>query len=229
VSSAKDRSATRAKAVLKEINTIGEQLIGVGLVDVYYPATIVRDAETVRVSTAVKVDSSVLKAPSYSELYEEQSKSRSFNYRFLDGALIQMSYRFKDGKLLTHRLAYMPSPDLEPYMSNEELYIMAHQFTEVVGEQVVSVPLRFDFDVRPGVAKSVDHPASHLTLGQRMHCRIAASGPMTPAAFVDLVVQAFYSTKSGMPVRFLKSAITGFSSTITSDEREAAHLVFPAT
>ena len=52
----------------------------------------------------------VLKNISYSDLYDELEQTQTYNLKMIDGALIQMMYRFNHEIIETHRLAFFPSP-----------------------------------------------------------------------------------------------------------------------
>jgi hypothetical protein len=144
------------------------------------------------------VVSDVITAGSYESYYRDARASGAYNLRLLDGALIQMSYRFEGSVLERHRLAYLPDPLLVPFDLDPESYIQGVPYLEVVGSQQVAVPVRFDYDSRPEVAKDVAHPTSHLTLGQYANCRIPVMAALTPAVFVEFVVSSFYRSAGGL-------------------------------
>jgi hypothetical protein len=110
-----------------------------------------------------------------------------------DGSLLQMTYRVRDGDVVSHRLAYVPCPVLvdegllrsgEPVGDIVEIYL-ATQPPSVVA---LRSPVRFDFDP----ATSTDlHPAAHLTINGS-DCRIACVAPMHPYRFVDFIFRHFY-------------------------------------
>ncbi len=112
----------------------------------------------------------------------------------LDGALIQMSYRVKNDLVETHRLAFFPSPYLEGFQNEPDLYIEELVYAEVIWKNIVPFPLRFDFDSREGVYEELRHPKSHLTLGQYKNCRIPVCAPLTPYHFVSFLLRHFYHT-----------------------------------
>ena len=61
----------------------------------------------------------------------------------LDGALIQMTYEFSDKKLRRHRLAFFPSPHLEEFQNNPDIYLDDEIYADVVAKNIVSFPVRF--------------------------------------------------------------------------------------
>ncbi len=135
-----------------------------------------------------------LKNVPYHEIYSELDRTQTYNIRMLDGALIQMMYRFKNNRIETHRLAFFPSPFLEEFQNNPEIYLEDEIYAEVIDKNIVPFPLRFDFDCREGVFVEVDHPKSHLTLGQYQNCRIPVSAPVTPYSFINFLLRNFYNT-----------------------------------
>lgn len=135
-----------------------------------------------------------LKNVPYHEIYSELERTQTYNLKMLDGALIQMMYRFRDNQVETYRLAFFPSPFLEEFQNNPEIYLEDEIYAEVIKKNIVPFPLRFDFDCRDGVAVDVDHPRSHLTLGQYQNCRIPVSSPMTPYHFIGFILRNFYNT-----------------------------------
>lgn len=130
--------------------------------------------------------------------------------------------------LSRHRLAFLPAPDLLEFQNNPDLYLEDVMYADVVDLRVVTVPLRFDYDARAGVAKSVDHPASHLTLGQYSGCRIPATAGLTPYLFFEFVLRSFYNTALSSVSAALPVQAQRFSACITDDERRLVHLGIPA-
>lgn len=171
--------------------------------------------------------SSMLKEVTYVDLYAEQAAARSFNFRMLDGALVQMSYEFQRRKPLRSRLAFLPSPNLINFQSQPEEYLRSVLYAEVVNPQVVTVPVRFDFDARPDVATSVHHPQSHLTLGQYKNCRIALTAPMTPGVFLGFLLRSFYTTAIMQIAAGVPCLAHRFAHSITPEEAELPHLAIP--
>lgn len=137
--------------------------------------------------------SSTMKNVTYTDSYRDQLAGRAYNFRMLDGALIQMTYRFDRGTISQGRLAFLPSPDLEAFQNDPELYEEDLIFAEVISKRIFPAPVRFDFDMRPDVVVDVDHPRSHLTLGQYKNCRISVSAPVTPGVFVGFILRSFYN------------------------------------
>lgn len=169
----------------------------------------------------------MMKQRHYRDVYREQRRNRSYNFLMLDGALIQMVYEFAADKLLRHRLAFLPSPDLLEYQNHPDLYSEEVLYADVVEKAVVTVPLRFDYDVRDRVAVALDHPRSHLTLGQYSGCRIPVSAGVTPNAFIEFVLRSFYRRALGSVGIALPAPVLRFDACLADSERRVVHVGIP--
>jgi hypothetical protein len=163
----------------------------------------------------------------YAEIYRELAKTRSYNMRLIDGALLQMMYRIEGGKLLQHRLTFYPSPILRPFQDDPEAYMRDELFIEIVQRRIVPFPLRFDFDAREGVYNDVTHPKSHLTLGDAKGCRIPVSAPLTPRWFVEFILRNFYQTDTHDFISCLPQHKITLPTSITGNEKGLMHIVIP--
>jgi len=222
-------SGPSIQGVLKEVHTLTGFLVDKGFVDDQnFPVQRHLSAShcEIQFGNALPM-STMLKGMRYAELYAEQRAARSYNFRMLDGALIQMTYEFDRGQLVRSRLAFLPSPDLTEFQNDPESYIEDALFVEVVDRRVVAVPLRFDFDDRQGVASSVAHPRSHLTLGQYKNCRIATTAPLTPGVFVGFVLKSFYNTAINEIADAAPCSRHRFKGTITAEEARLPHVAVP--
>jgi len=141
----------------------------------------------------------------------------------LDGAMLQMVYEFAGRELVRHRLAFLPSPNLLDFQNDPELYVEELMYADVVENGVVTVPLRFDYDGRDGVAIELDHPLSHLTLGQYSGCRIPVTAGVTPHAFIDFVLRGFYKTAASS----IGAPVVRFPECISAGERQVVHVGTP--
>ena len=138
-----------------------------------------------------KLDLSIsLKNIKYSEIYTELEKNKNFNFKLIDGALIQMMYTFHDNELIKYRLAFFPSPTLEAYQQSPEVYEEDEIYADILLKSIMPTPIRFDFD--PASATELNHPTSHLTIGHYKNCRIPVFGVMTPNMFMDFILRNFY-------------------------------------
>jgi len=209
--------------VRSELESLTADLISTGLcIDQNFPS-LRRDGAVAEVDFGRKNDLSVtLRNIPYAESYAVLKATRSYNMRLIDGGLIQALYTFRENDLTKHRLAFFPSPDLLEYQNNSEIYELDELYGDVVERNIVTVPLRFDFD--PDSAVDYDHPVSHLTIGQYRNCRIPVSGAIGPFYFLNFVLRAFYNT----PFRRFCGEIGGgarkFPDTITVREREHMHV-----
>ena len=163
----------------------------------------------------------------YAEIYRVLLKDRIYSVKMPDGALLQLLYRFSNGVLLQHRLAFFPSPDIEEFQDNPKIYLEEEVFLEVISRRVVPFPIRFDYDAREPEAQLLAHPKSHLTLGQYENCRIPVSSPLTPIQFVEFILRNFYSAAFEKRCGDFPTANEGFVKTILPEEEALIHIVIP--
>jgi hypothetical protein len=134
-----------------------------------------------------------LKNISYREIYEILEREKNYNIKMVDGALIQIMYTFDaDGLLSKYRLAFFPSPSLEEFQNNSEIYELDEIYADILAKNIVTTPLRFDYD--PSNFTVLEHPRSHLSIGQYQNCRIPVSKPITPYIFINFILRNFYNT-----------------------------------
>lgn len=169
----------------------------------------------------------VLKNRTYKEIYDELLKAQAFNLRMLDGALIQLMYKFQGSDLQSHRLAFFPSPYLEEFQNNPKIYEEDDIYADIIKKNIVPFPLRFDFDCRKKVAIVMDHPLSHLTLGQYQNCRIPVSAPLTPSIFIDFILRHFYNTAFKQYSKKINTFSEVFMNTIEISEQGLSHVQLP--
>ena len=165
-----------------------------------------------------------LKNVAYTDIYNELSKSKSYNLKLIDGALVQLMYKFKGEYLQAHRLAFFPSPYLEDYQNNSDIYEKDEIYADIIKKNIVPFPIRFDFDCREGVFDELIHPKSHLTLGQYQNCRIPVSAPLTPYMFIMFLLQNFYNTAFKIYSNTISKFDTNFPCSITPEERKIIHV-----
>lgn len=215
-------------SVHKELNSIISSLIEFSLInDQNFPAIkkLPDNKHEVSFKGADHV-SIAMKDIDYGELYKELNSKRSFTARLIDGALIQLSYLFENGVLIKHRLAFYPSPYLQPYQNSDDDYNRDEIYLEIVSRRIIPFPLRFDYDSY--AAKDLIHPHCHLTLGDVKDCRIPTSGPITPLWFFDFIIRNFYQTQK---INFIdKLPALGkinLKGTITPSEKNVIHINIP--
>ncbi|MEU7769858.1 DUF2290 domain-containing protein [Micromonospora taraxaci] len=216
--------------MFSEITTLTKFLIESGLADDQnFPAITQTGSDRFIVSYPNGSFATMLRNTAYKELYEHQLRHRSYSIRMLDGALIQMSYEFVGSRIEKYRLAFLPSPDLSEFQNNPELYLEDILYADVVDKRAVTVPLRFDFDDRDGVAQGLLHPKSHLTLGQYSNCRIPAAAPITPYLFVEFILRSFYNTATAAVAADLPVHFYDIESCMTTEEANLLHIGVPLT
>ncbi len=209
--------------IFTSLQSLIADLIGAGIcIDQNFPV-FERLGRANEIHFGKTVDLSItLKNIPYDEAYQVLRRNRAFSLCLIDGAIIQVLYKFLDGKITRHKLAFFPSPDLLEYQNNSEIYELDELYGDVVDRNIVTVPLRFDFDPSAGV--DYEHPVSHLTIGQYKNCRIPVSAAVSPFIFLNFLLRSFYNT----PFRKFCSEITGdaaaFEETITVRERQHMHL-----
>ena len=193
-----------AKDIFLQIEKITSNLIALGLcMDQNFPSMkkLNHSIEEVNMcSIESSYNSSIfLKNMSYGDMYYELYKRRMYNIKMIDGALIQMQYRFNGNSIESHRLAFFPSPNLDIFQNEPEIYFEDEIYSDILDARIVTVPLRFDFDDSEDqygnkVAIPVIHPISHLTIGQYKNCRIPVSSAITPYQFIEFIIRNFYNT-----------------------------------
>ena len=221
--------ARQHQQVLNEINSIITVLVQTGLVDDQNFAYVERSGSelfSVKYSADLPFGS-VFHRSRYHDQYWEYRRRRSFNLLMLDGALVQMSYEFKLRRLLRHRLAFLPSPSLLDFQNHPDLYFEDILDADVVDKRVAAVPIRFDYDSRPGVPVVLKHPKSHLTLGQYSECRIPVSAGLSPHAFVEFVLNSFYQKTLRSVDIELPSPKLRFDRSIEESELQVIHIGVP--
>jgi hypothetical protein len=204
-----------------DINRIIRLTIEAGLSDEQrYPAIKkvgLRDYD-IYIQNAPDLSASMRNRP-YDQIYEDLSRGGAFNLKMIDGALVQMLYAFREGTISSHRLSVFPSPNLDIYEDAQQAYEEDQIFTEIVGRHIVRFPIRFDFSNDDKIHVNMDHPKSHLTLGQYTYCRIPVNSPLTPTRFMSFVLRSFYNPALKR-FKFSDAAIrVTFPDTITKQER----------
>jgi hypothetical protein len=166
-----------------------------------------------------------LKNIAYQDIYRELDQARAYNFKMLDGALVTLRYRFLLGEIIEHSLSYFPSPDLEHFQNDPELYLHDEIYAEVVARNIVPFPIRFDFSNEEAKFVEIHHPYCHLTLGQYENCRIPVSAPLGPLTFGAFILRNFYNSAYRRYSEKLPIRRSVFSSTITAREREIPHIL----
>lgn len=212
---------------LKQIKELTETLVGLSLSNEQnFPTTYGKPSAAFEISVSTAAGMSVaLKNVAYRDIYGELEKARCFNVKMIDGALVSLRYRFQAGAVCEHSLAYFPSPDLEQFQSEPEIYLEDEVFADVVAKNIVPFPIRFDFSDDEEKFEEVHHPYSHLTLGQYKNCRIPVCSPLGPLAFGGFILRNFYNTAFRKYSAKFPTSKVGFANTITAKERKIPYVV----
>ena len=211
-----------------EIHSITTQLVQLGLCDRQNFPSIIENNSGISQITLNNPGSfsTALGNASYRELYEVTNEDGSYNFKMLDGALVRMLYTFDHHELLSHRLAFFPSPDLEKFQTDPDIYLGDEIYADIISKDVVPFPIRFDFDRLEKLHVEVHHPKSHLTLGQYEKCRIPVSAPLTPFVFIEFILRNFYNTAFIKYTDKIHFQGLRFADTLTKKEQKIPHLKF---
>ena len=209
--------------VRAELEELTSDLIASGLcIDQNFPV-LERNENVTEVHFGKVTDLAItLKNIPYADAYATLRKHRAFNMCLIDGGIVQALYRFSNKKLVRHRLAFFPSPDLLEYQNNSDVYESDELYGDVIERSVVTVPVRFDYD--PRSAMDYYHPVSHLTIGQYKNCRIPVSGAVSPFLFINFLLRAFYNTSFRKFENYIRERPRMYKETITPRERRHMHV-----
>ena len=215
------------KQTLKQINELILALVKLSLSNEQnFPTTQGKPSARFEISVSTASTMNVaLKNVAYRDIYVELEKALCFNVNMIDGALVTLRYRFQAGAVCEHSLSFFPSPDLEQFQNEPEVYLDDDIFAEVVARNIVPFPIRFDFSDDVNKFEDVHHPYSHLTLGQYKNCRIPVCSPLGPLAFGGFILRNFYNTAFRKYSAEFPSGKLRFANTITSKERKIPHFV----
>ena len=84
-----------------------------------------------------------LRDRAYETIYQHLLETRAYNVRMFDGALIQMMYTYSKGMLQRHRLAYFPSPHLEEFQNDPDVYLSDVVYADIIPKSIVPFPSTF--------------------------------------------------------------------------------------
>lgn len=209
-----------------QINQITQDMIASGLCDNQnFPY--LKDRPNKIQEIGIKGNSSIcLKNIVYSDMYFELRKCKYYNIKMIDGALITFLYRFQNNEIKEHRLSFFPSPVLEIFENQTEPYLEDEIYLDILDKQSVIVPLRFDYDSSDAFTP-MEHPKSHLTLGQYKNCRIPVSSAVTPYQFMSFIIRNFYYTAQNKGYIKLKTCTDKFEKSIVREEENLVHVCTP--
>ncbi|MGP1438830.1 MAG: DUF2290 domain-containing protein [Treponema sp.] len=226
-----------AKGILLQVKKITSDLIKLSLcVDQNDPCILEHNnsIKEVNISSSKSSNNSsiFLKNIPYKDMYMELCRLRMFNIKMIDGALIQMQYMFNGNSIEKHRLSFFPSPNLDIFQNDPDLYRTDEIYTDIMDARIVTVPLRFDFDDSKDkegnkIAKPITHPISHLTIGQYKNCRIPVTSALTPYQFIEFIIRNFYNTAFNLYSNKLDKDKTCFNICIHPDEKKILNICLP--
>jgi len=212
---------------LREINELMAAMVGLSLSNEQnFPST--HGTTNLSFEITVKNATSLtiaLRNVSYRDIYDSLSDAGCFNMKLIDGALVCLRYRFERGELMEHCLSYFPSPDLDHFQNDPEAYLIDDIYADIVARNIVPFPIRFDFNADTARYADVDHPYSHLTLGQYENCRIPVCSPVSPLVFGGFILRNFYNTAFRKFSNEIPAPGFLFDRTISHAEQQVAHLV----
>ena len=221
------------KDIYNQISCLTSELISISLCNDQNFPNIVSFSNVIKGDTFIQTEISftnnsdlsiVLKNVPYIDIYHEIDRSKAYNLKMVDGALIQMMYTFINNEITSHRLAFFPSPDLADFQNNSEIYDNDELYSEVIMKNLVTFPVRFDFNACDKLFVELHHPKSHLTLGQYANCRIPVSSPVTPYFFLDFILRNFYNTAHKKYCEEFTVFKDGFLPTIVNKENKVIHI-----
>lgn len=170
-----------------------------------------------------------LKNVPYADKYNTLNGDRNFNFKMLDGALLQFMYEFNSTgrELVSHRLAFFPAPHFERYDDSPEdyetNYFADSEFHDQLEKHIVSSPVRFDYNFSPKLFKEVDHPYSHTHFGEYEFCRFPVSAPITPTIFFNFILRNFYNHAVRTKGNIIPISVHRFPNSITNNEMKILH------
>ena len=213
---------------MAQINELIGHLIEVGLADRQHAAFRRSGDNCIEVTFNGGAGVSIaLKDRYYAEIYQHLVEVGAYNAKMLDGALIQMMYTFDGGVLQRHRLAFFPSPDLEEFQNNPDIYLIEEIYADIVAKNIVSFPIRFDYEISEQTYQELEHPKSHMTLGQYEYCRIPVTAPLAPDRFIEFIVRNFYHTGFIKYAEKLPLFGNSFPDSISQLEQNVVHVAVP--
>ena len=121
----KRKDSTKAPYVhstLMQIQHVTTNLIDSSLsVSENFPIILSGEQGAVYIKTPSKIEG-LNRKMSYQDKYDTLLKNKSYNIKLIDGALLGMLYTFTEGRLSKHTLFYFPSPHLEEFQNNQDIY-----------------------------------------------------------------------------------------------------------
>ncbi|HYX19211.1 MAG TPA: DUF2290 domain-containing protein [Nostoc sp.] len=215
---------TSHQEIYRQIEYITQKLIEVSLCEQQnFPSSTSLGRDSYEIAYSGMQNLSIaLKNIDYKNIYNELDRGKNYNFKMIDGALIQLLYTYKQSELISHRLAFLPSPFLEVFQNEPTIYEADEIYADIIAKNILPVPIRFDYD--PDNHKELDHPKCHLTLGQFENCRIPVYSPISPSTFISFIIRSFYNTAFRKFTDDLTFSSNLFDKTITVAEKKVLHI-----
>ena len=214
--------------ILHQINILTSDLIKTGLCDDQnFPHIIKLKNHQKKICIGELGTNIFLRNVSYKDIYYEMLRKRAYNFKMLDGAMLLLEYTFQNEEIIHHRLSFFPSPDLLEYQQNEEIYLEDDVYLDIINKQVGTVPLRFDYENQEEIAEKIEHPVSHVTIGQYENCRIPVSSAVPPSLFIDFIIRNFYHTAYHKYCSGISKYKNEFAESIYGEEKELVYIGIP--
>jgi len=216
-----------AKNAEKQIREITAKLIQLSLLGdpLNFPSN--RDG---RIDVGKNDNSGTLKNRPYEEIYKKLNESENYNVKMFDDALIQMFYTFDSKDLISHHLAFFPVPnsslrDIQNRLAEERKQELEECkiYDDILASNIVTFPIRFDYDRSDEKYIDIEHPKSHVTFGQYKNCRIPVFEPLTPEIFILFILRNFYNTAFNQFASEFSISNKRFPSTISNNETKLLH------
>ena len=211
--------------VRKEINRLIRFLITLGLVNHHRFSPKSTD-NSISIPGAEHLSYGLKDRP-YSEIYRHYHDNRVYNMKMIDGALIQLGYRFSHKALVEHRLAFLPAPAVKAYRDADTDYSQDRIDTDIVDGFGLPLPVRFDFS--SNTDGDWQHSPVHLTLGVCTHYRIPVTNPLTPYSFIEFILRYNYDSREPRYSGQLRGKLQEFPEFIRTIDRKTMYIVVPAS
>lgn len=188
-------SSKLATLILTELHEITSNLIESGLaINQHFPniKSNAKDKDVIGLTHLSEIPL-ISKGDDYQLIYNEQLANNAFNIQLVDGGLVLLLYEIEKEKIINHRLTFFPSPILNDYAKdNLQIYESDLLFQDICYRKKIPFPIRFDFSKKQFV--EINHPMSHLTLGDFECCRIPVTSALYPHIFFRFILGNFYKT-----------------------------------
>jgi hypothetical protein len=163
----------------------------------------------------------------FHEVYKEMLEEKKYNILINDESMISFHYLFDErGKIRLHNLSYIPSLDMEIYLS-ENLSLE----NQILISKSANNYIRIDYD-RTG-KKEIVHTDVHMHFGifpkeEREGCmsnsefRIPVEGILYPYEFIYIILKYFYKVEDDYLFSLLEEK---YSKSVCLEEKEGDKLI----